>query len=94
MKFHQLKAGKITSETVMEGSKIITEEAHESRAETQLNNKVSIDNNQGETCISTTEEIPGLELEARIIKLEKVISQLKAQRLGNKSESKPVKGQP
>ncbi|XP_057487279.1 uncharacterized protein LOC130773342 [Actinidia eriantha] len=76
---------KITSEPVVEGSEIVIEDALESRAETQLNNKVSIDNNQGETCIYTTEEIPGLELEARIIKLEIVISQLKSQRLGNRS---------
>ena len=56
----------------MEGLEIIMEEAHKSRAETSLNHKVSIDNNQGKPCISTTEEIPRLELEARIIKLEKV----------------------
>ncbi|GFZ04911.1 hypothetical protein Acr_17g0004830 [Actinidia rufa] len=72
---------KITSEPVVEGSiDIVVEDALESRAETQLNNKVSIDNNQGETRICTTEEIPGLELEARIIKLERVVSQLKRQR--------------
>ncbi|KAH7833262.1 hypothetical protein Vadar_004616 [Vaccinium darrowii] len=41
--------------------------------------------NQGEGTTNSGEKIPGRELEARVIKLEKLMAQLKAKRLGNRS---------
>ncbi|KAG5530685.1 hypothetical protein RHGRI_025597 [Rhododendron griersonianum] len=46
--------------------------------------KATKSSNQGEgtTCSRDREDIPGPELEARIIRLEKLIAQLEAKRLG------------
>ncbi|KAE8125596.1 hypothetical protein FH972_020379 [Carpinus fangiana] len=48
-------------------------------------NMVSINGNEGE-CSSDTLEIPGLELETRISKLERVVAELKRARFSRRSE--------
>ncbi|GMY24745.1 serine/threonine-protein phosphatase 7 long form like [Fagus crenata] len=71
-----------------EGSK---EDANVSKEGSEAFTMESINGNEGARSSSSTFEIPGLELEARISKLEKVVAKLKAARFGNKFEKNPTK---
>ncbi|GMY20109.1 serine/threonine-protein phosphatase 7 long form homolog [Fagus crenata] len=55
---------------------------------------VDVKDNDGENCSYCETEMPGLELEAWVSKLERVIAELKATRAIKKFENKPAKEEP
>ncbi|GMY24750.1 serine/threonine-protein phosphatase 7 long form like [Fagus crenata] len=82
---------------IMQGEVVIgnaegsMEDANVSKEGSEAFTMESINGNEGARSSSSTFEIPGLELEARISKLEKVVAKLKAARFGNKFEKNPTK---
>ncbi|GMY31313.1 serine/threonine-protein phosphatase 7 long form like [Fagus crenata] len=82
---------------IMQGEVVIgnaegsMEDANASKEGSEAFTMESINGFEGARSSSSTFEIPGLELEARISKLEKVVAKLKAARFGNKFEKNPTK---
>lgn len=80
------------SEPLVGESKRAMEEWSESKEGSPEYNVEGLNGNEGESSRSCTFELPGSNLEARISKLEKLVSKLKEARGGNKFEKNPING--
>nr|POE84117.1 ribonuclease p protein subunit drpp30 [Quercus suber] len=80
------------SEPLVGESKRVMEEWNESKEGRPEFSVEGLNRNEGESSSSCIFELPGSNLEARISKLEKLVSKLKEARGGNKFEKNPING--